>query len=193
MSINMKKIFKKSHNGFTLVELLVSIAIFAIISIVMSNIIISISKFSLENERRSDFLSQLDNAANAIQNDLRGAKSAGRCPDGRIFRYDGNKYYMLNITDDKVLWTEVFDGILCRIAPSGRSIYLTSNSLKINSVLYDSQDVGDGDPNTILYVLVEACDPDIHEGSAAIFDCSLNPYKYIFAITTRIINPTPTP
>lgn len=198
MRIHSEK--QNKTNGFTLIELVVAIGIFGIILVLMSNIVISVSKFALDNERRNDFISELDGAANIIKNDIRSAQELSVCSDNTLFRksvdYVGTvEYYKLTTESDRLLWLQM--NINCTTLPVGQTpkkIFLTSsetmkvdssdpNAINITSA-YDSLNSAQA-TNTLLYVRLTACSSDSIPAGGKIFDCVNNPYKYVFAISTR--------
>jgi prepilin-type N-terminal cleavage/methylation domain-containing protein len=199
MNIYKTTLYNKSA-GFSLVETLVSIAIFAVISVLMSNIVIGMSRFSLDNERRSDFLSQLDNAANIIKNDLRGAQSMGICYSSTASVLYRNSTVDVNNTIKK-LGLQVVNNTLqwAEMSPSGctfrtdvtpplpiKTNLSSSDTIKIDSLkLARADDSNATNPNTIVYIRIQACDSDLISTKKKIFDCTNNPYKYIFSITSR--------
>ena len=201
MSIYKKKIYKNRLKGFSLVETLVSIAIFAVISVLMSNIVIGMSRFSLDNERRNDFLSQLDNSANIIKNDLRGAQNMGICNAGtlnailyRTSTVDVNnntKRFGLRVVNNILQWAEMPTTSCTFRTDSTPPLPVSTNlssaqSIKIDSLTITSANDGNAtNPNTIVYIKVVACDLDSISQRRRIFDCTNNPYKYIFSITSR--------
>jgi prepilin-type N-terminal cleavage/methylation domain-containing protein len=199
--------FNVNKKGFTLVELVVSIAIFAVILVLMSNIVISMSKFALDNERRNDFISELDNAANIIKNDLRSAQDLDvtTCSGGGIFRTVNNsgvtEYYKLvlgNPADstekDRLLWLQK-DSTCGNLATPNRIFLTSSVTVKLDSnnasalsikIANDSETSGQI-TNSLIYIQLTACSPSSLPVGGQLFNCTLNPYKYTFAISTRNI------
>lgn len=205
------KLDKRSvPKGFTLMELIVTMAIFAIVSVLMSNIVLSIAAFSIQNEKKTDFLSELDGVANTIKNDLRGASEVGFCnlPDtSKAIYYKTTtntqeptpRAYILtkdtpsNGKSTRVIWKNV-------VVSSGNCTYngatapmiqiSTPEIMHITNVSIarscDDNVCASTSKNTLLFVLIEACDPLPQNKKKSIFDCTENPYRYEMAITTRI-------
>jgi prepilin-type N-terminal cleavage/methylation domain-containing protein len=213
----MKRLITKKKNGervkgFTLMELLVSIAIFAIISVLMSNIVLKIAAFSLDTERRTDLLAELDGIANNIKNDLRSSDSIGFCslPDGSsaMFFQHPNDPFPANSSHVYILATEPATatksaqliwknvslvGTSCTYAsanpvPLPLSSVETINISKVNiSRSCDDKLCGPTAKNTILFLQLDSCDPVNPLVKKKIFDCSNNPYRYEVAISTRVV------
>lgn len=183
---------KSAKKGFTLVELLVSIAIFSIMLVLMSNIVISMSRFSLENEWRTDFLTELDNVSNVVKNDLRSATEVVKCPSSNTIRRrdTNNNYFKLEVINSELVWSETDLNCSARATPVRLS---TNNSLRFADIgseaaievaqAEDSRAAGSV-TNNLFYIRLQACDP-VTGRSKPIFDCQRNPYRYMFAISSR--------
>lgn len=187
-------------------EMIVSISIFSIITVLMTSIVLSISKFALDNERRNDFIAELDNAANIIKNDLRSAQEVTRC-SGRILRKIsagglGVEYYQLTTEPGihRLVWLQKTETCSDIASPAiAKKQYLTSgNTMKIdasnaNAILVSQ--VNDSKTsaqtiNSLIYITITACSSDAIPVTSRIFNCEAgeNPYKYVFGITSRNAN-----
>jgi prepilin-type N-terminal cleavage/methylation domain-containing protein len=206
-AINNKRNSDKPE-GFTLMEMLVSMAIFAVISVLMSNIVLSIASFSLDNERRTDFLAELDGIANNIKNDLRGTNEIGFCDiSGVKYLYYLNPndpngtnlshHYVLttNAAGTQAIWKNVvytpatkgcsFSG--ANSTPIQISAVDTLNIQKVSIARACEDKTCVSAKNTLLYVMLDTCDPVNSTVKKRIFDCAKNPYRYEMAISTRNI------
>ena len=200
---------RTKYKGYTLMELLVSIAIFTIISVLMSNIVLNIAKFSLENERREDFLNEIDTVSNSIKNDLRGAAEVGMCSDVPSIYFKSNNsvytlkpYFVLEkvsftlngVARTKLQWTNMnVDSIAktCASLSNPITIPITSGTViqisDVTVVRMQDNITASSANNNLLFVRINACDAE-NSDSTVIFDCHENPYSYQVAISTRVIH-----
>ncbi|MFW5720236.1 MAG: PulJ/GspJ family protein [Candidatus Dojkabacteria bacterium] len=196
-----KKAMKKARDhekGFTIMETLVSIAIFSIVSVFMSSIIINLATFALDTERTNDFIFELDNAASVIKNQVRAADTVKRCPNGLLIERtygSSDPVYMLlradTVSDDEGrLIMATLDGSDCSSSEKANPTILTSDTVvQVQNLRVTIDDDGNKDAeakNTLLYIVVQACDPhEIEERKVFSCDDDKNPYKYIFGVSTR--------
>jgi prepilin-type N-terminal cleavage/methylation domain-containing protein len=204
---------KKNRNkkGFTLVEAVISIAIFGMITIFMTNFIMSVVKFSVDNEKRADIMIDLDKVATTIKNELRTAEGIQIVNDGGIKCINYNKgtetYNVVREDDgsnnshrDRIFISNIGNGNTgCHKGSNSR--YLNDRSIVSISNFELDFDGSNISPNSwsnnnILYVIITACDSDDYgipeESGNKIFACNadLNPYLYIFGITTKNLDPS---
>jgi prepilin-type N-terminal cleavage/methylation domain-containing protein len=210
--IKNKKKFQNKSKGFTLVELLVSIAIFGIISVVMTGIVLNMASVSYTVDRRTDFLNNLEAAVTSIKNEMRNAQSMGSCkssvpnqpPSFYIIRKPvtrsagGNPVSegeQLKIESDRLVWRTLdplnlptTSNNLCNLDTTiPIPDYLTNSNMLIQNLNFVTSTDTAG-KNTTLYTSFEAC--DAASVKRKIFSCdttkdNLKPYRYMFAITTR--------
>ncbi len=202
--VKKNKSVRKLSAGFTLAEMLVSIAIFAIMSVLMSNIVLDIAKFSIDSERRTDLLTELDSTANVVKNDMRGAKAIGICTNmEKVYRtsteYSPNKSFVLTTSQNALQWEEVVlsatTPITCTLVSGSTPIVINSPSsggysgsftIK-NFDISMSTDGNTANLNTLFYFHLQVCDPD--DGRKTyVFDCNRNLYNYVFGVSTRNIS-----
>lgn len=207
---------KAVPKGFTLMELLVSMAIFSVVAVLMSNIVLTIAAFSLDNERRTDFLFELDGVGNTIKNDLRSSQTVGSCKldaSDTVFFKDPipvsgiNLFYALEKvskvvsgqTVNQLQWTNIqtpagTPSVCSRTTaipvPSPKLVssptVMNISDFKI-SISYDN---ALSPTNSLLFVMIDSCDPTNPSVKKAIFACPVsgiagNPYRYEIAINTR--------
>lgn len=199
-----------NKRGFSLIELVVSLAIFGVMIVLMSSIVLSMARFSLENEYRSDILAQLDNVANTIKNDFRSAQKVDFC-NNKIHRTNvitvedslGNKTSSISYEDLKLDTVSLpSGGTSKRLAwfksdsgcgdTSTVTKPLTSTSAMDISNLAQSV-MGDSKTSAkynLIYIRLTVCDPVNPSRSFKVFDCtgSKNPFKYVFGISTKNAN-----
>lgn len=149
------------------------------------------ARFSLQNERRNDLLTEIDNAANVIKNDLRGAKEIGICTSSSVKsiykKDDAGNASKLGVLKGKLVWLRIN---LSTCSGTEVEKELTTTQLvnvKTLQVSYsiDSLNSNDTNLNTLLYINAEIYDNAPRD---KVFDPEKNPYSYVFAISTRKIN-----
>lgn len=191
-----KKFIKKATRGFTIMETLVCIAIFSVISVLMTNILLEVSKFSLENERRNDILTELDNAANVVKNDLRGSSKIGICkigPAAQVYRLANGSYYKLGIDSTSGIGKLAWFGTdnTCDTTNVDSTAVTSSETIQVRNLRVansiDTQNNPGSAKNSLVYIVMEVCDLDSVPASRKVFDCTNNPYSYVYAISTRVV------
>lgn len=208
--INLKQKLKKTKikTGFTLIETVVSIAIFGIVMVAMTGIVLNLMKISVATDRRNDFLSELNIAVTNIKNELRNSETVNVCRktvtpgSNRLLYYvkkdsAGQEYArQLGIEGERLSW-RLLEGVpgstnVCDVNEAIAPQFLTTDTIKIDQLTFntvnDSADVA----NYLIYTSFRACDSERIRNK--IFNCStsataseLNPYYYMFAITSRNI------
>lgn len=202
---------RKKHcvkKGFTLLETLVAIVIFGIISVVMSSIVLNLVSFSVFTDRRIDFLNELSTAVGNIKNELRNAEFIDSCSVGpnpginrslfiskKVGTYEAGKQFMqLSVDSDsnRLVWNTLAtnpasQGNLCTLSSTPSTEFLVSNSIDIDTLTINRTSDGDN-KNSLIYVSFNACDDPAVINK--VFDCTesvkpRDPYRYMFAISTR--------
>lgn len=188
------KKFIKKVTGFTIVEMLVCITIFSIISVLMTNILLETSRFSLDSERRNDILTELDNAANVIKNGLRGSSRIGICQSrgtpAYVYRLTNGTYYKLAIDGasgvNKLVWFSTDS--TCTATGSDPTGVTSGEIMQVKNLrVANSIDIPNNPKNSLIYIAMEVCDLNNVPANRRIFDCTSNPYSYFFAISTRSV------
>jgi prepilin-type N-terminal cleavage/methylation domain-containing protein len=196
----LKLKLKQKIKGFSLMEMLVSIAIFGIMSIYMSNIIISMARFSMLNDIRNDLVSELDNAAAKLKNDLRGAEQIDVCKrpgNNKNFitrRVNGINFILDVDAQNRLVWFRM--GGACNPAIGNPEAILTSNTLlridnsmplpggggSTNGLSVSiAEDGRSSNPNRLISIAIDAC--DINQ---RVYSCDGNRnYRYFIAISSR--------
>lgn len=192
---------KKKMSGFTLVEMLISIAVFGIVAITMTGIILSIASISYTVDRRNDFLNAIELATNNIKNEMRNAASMGKCSNNSLFVIKKPKIvnegqpvqesYQLTLNQQNQLVWQKLNSINsngdCTVSNDDSIEIITSESLRIQNLninlVKDSSN-----KNTLVFVSFEACDSA--SVPRKIFICdrdadNYSPYRHMFAISTR--------
>lgn len=206
--LKRKKKLNKNREGFTLVEAVVSIAIFGLITIFMTNFIMSVVKFSVDNEKRADMMIDLDRAATTIKNELRTASEiniyeVGAGTNRCINFKKGDETYNIvreniggNDNRDRLVLSNLGNGGSgCGISSTNRRNLNDNSIVSILDFDIDSEATtfsdGSISNNHIVYVRIMACDSDDYQTEDKIFSCddTQNPYVYIFGITTKNLNP----
>lgn len=187
-----KQVTKKEKKGFTLLELLVAMAIFVMVSVVMSNIIITNVRFALDVQRRTKFVSELDRLANNIKNSMR--VSGALCTNLGIPKYiyardpNGDIKRLVVNADHRIAWQYV-DKNNCTTVLNRDLVPLTSSFIRVHDMKVSSVStiVNPGllPSNTMVFVSVEACDEN-----NIVFDCTNNPdlyrpYRFKFGVSTK--------
>lgn len=202
MSIVQKK--KPNTAGYTLIEVLVSIAVFGIISVVMTGIVISMGSLSLTVDRRTDFLSELEGTATILKNEMRTAAKLGFCdaPTGvpaSLYivakpNVSGSvKYFKVGTVQEnrttKLVLTQLRDvvGNTCNENSAPQIQKLTSDRIQIQNLSFIKSVKTSTlqNPDTIIYVSFEACDSDNIPRKTFSCESTQNPYRYAFAVSTR--------
>lgn len=202
------KIKNLSKKAFTLMEVLVSITIFGIVSISMSSIVLNMVAVSTTTERKNDFLNEINNLTATIKNEMRNAQTFGICKKSNAS--DPTKFYIKRLDDidsgGNSVEYSIRENRLVRIElksssglntgtgcepvstnfPSASSRFMTSETIKIQNLkIWDIED--SSLKNKITYISFEACDRD--DIKKKIYDCSNQsskpPYIHTFAMTTR--------
>lgn len=200
--------------GFTLVEAVISIALFGIITIFMSNFIITIGKFTFDNDRRSDISADVDAISTFIKNELRNATELSIGRNGECIMYEKNeKNYAISLTRERtndrkyIILSSVIPGsneaLVCPDESTSTLSVIrqinnpdTSKILNLNFELF-AKSVGN---TNLLRGTIVACDADatVNGGGATneqalmnerrIFSCDLNenPYILSFAVATDL-------
>lgn len=213
----MKAKKTKSNNlkkGFTLMETLISIAIFGIILVSMTGIVLNLIKVSILTDRRNDFLNELNNAVGNIKNEMRNAETIGICKAGATPGPNGDLYIAKksNATVDpylqlsveinpssklgRLVWYTLTTNPAtdsnpnkCTVDTTKPAKYLTSETLDISNLTFNSVNDSADIPNFLIYASFWAC--DVPSVVNKVFDCTApnpsdkSPYKYMFAISTR--------
>src|SRR5690349_16995617 len=144
---------KQNTKAYTLVEVLISIAVFGIISVVMTGIIINMGSLSLTVDRRTDFLAELEGTSTILKNEMRTAAKLGFCdaalgaptslyivskPDAQSIQ---TAYKLETITDantNKLVLTELGGvvGNTCTPKTNPKIQKLTSDRIQIQNVTF---------------------------------------------------------
>ncbi len=208
----VNKIGKKSKQGFTLVELVLSLGIFGIVTVIMSGIVINLAGIAYFLDRRNDFLVELESAVSVIRNEMRNAQKIGLCPSSNysvgsniltqgvylVKNVVGTNStplaYAIYVDDQSSLVLALLQGNpeqtqqQCVLNAVVTPQKLTSQNIKVqNFQVRFSQD--QKSENTVLYMLFEACDDDSIPNK--IFTCrssndnNAKPYRYVFSMSTR--------
>jgi len=192
---------KKQNMGFTLIEMLVSIAVFGIVAVIMTGIILNMASVSYTVDRRTDFLNIIETSANNIKNEMRNAANMGLCSGTEksifvtkkpITRIIGQppvqESYQLIVDQNQLVWKQL------TAAPISGNCVVTSNketitpkSMFIQNLTITISTDSSG-KNTLVFISFEACDSQ--STRRKIFNCdttanNVNPYRYMFAISTR--------
>lgn len=195
---------KKTKKGFTLIEMLVSIAVFGIVSVVMTGIVLNMASVSYTVDRRTDFLNDLEAAVNSIKNDMRNAQSLGLC-NGAVGQPKSiyvtrkpitrdpavgpvQESLQLSIDSNRLAWKRLTSApVAGNCITTGSPEYLSNANMLIQNLsVVTSTDTSA--QNTLLFTSFEAC--DANSVKRKVFNCdtskpNVNPYRYMFAITTR--------
>lgn len=198
------KKLKKSKKGFTLLEMLVSIAIFGIVSVIMTGIVLNMASVSYTVDRRTDFLNELEATVNNVKNEMRNAQSMGLCNGAAnqpkslyVVRKPITRdpavgpvieSIQLVVTNNRLSWmTLTGTPTAGNCQTTGAPEFLSNTTMMIQNLsVVTSTD--SGGQNVLLFTSFEACDaPSVKR---KVFSCdtnqaNLNPYRYMFAITTR--------
>lgn len=208
----VNKASKKSERGFTLVELVISLGIFGIVTVIMSGTVINLASIAYFLDRRNDFLAEIESAVSVIRNEMRNAQKIGLCPSNSssfgsnilrqgvylVKRTVANNStplaYAIYLDNQSSLVLSLLQGDpeqtqqQCILNTASTPQKLTSQNMKVqNFQVRFSQD--QKQENTVLYMLFEACDADSIPNQ--IFYCSgsnsndVKPYRYVFSISTR--------
>jgi prepilin-type N-terminal cleavage/methylation domain-containing protein len=195
--------FKKSNKkkGFTLIELIISITIFSLMTVVMTAVVLNMAKVSYTVDRRTDFLNQLDAGTNIIINEMRNAQDMGLC--NTVAGQSKSLFIIRKLNPDSPTAPRFFQLIVStnRLVLQGLSVdpstngtctatgipeVLTPTIMFIRNLSFSISSDTAGE-NTTIFTSFEACDnPSVKN---QVFSCDVNlgnnPYRYMFAITTR--------
>lgn len=197
--------------AFTLIEMLISITIFGIISVMMTGIVLNMANVSMLLDRRNDFLNELDIGVSALKNEMRNAQKLGICktiintntPKSMyivkkpVLKSVGaspvTEYYKVSIEEGQLymilLSADPSQNDICSVSESAKKVFLTSNNIKLQNLAIVVTSDNSSPKNSLIYVSFEACDPE--SIARKNFNCedvdapNYSPYKYLFGISTR--------
>jgi prepilin-type N-terminal cleavage/methylation domain-containing protein len=206
---------KKSKKGLSLIELVISLGVFGIVTVVMSGTVVNLASLAHFLDRRNDFLVEVESAVGVIRNDIRNARKVGVCNANNnpyvgpniltqgiyIVRRDGGNNptpitSAIHIDNQSRLVLARLQGNpeqtqnQCVLNTSSNPQYLVSQNIKVQNLDARISQDQKGE-NSVIYILFEACDAD--DVVNKIFTCRspngspAKPFRYIFAISTRTI------
>lgn len=210
-----KKIKSSKKKGFSLFELIISILIFGIVLVVMSNMVMGIANLSYVNDKRLDMINQVNYMTTYIKNTVRDVKSIGTCStlggiatNSPVLLIETNTEsttgnptttkYTLRLNSQSLVLVKATsastqsDGCTDQSGPNNITT-LSSSKLNVPSFSFrESVNNGNGvRPTKVIYIMIELCDT----GNRPIYACQddvskniyKNTYKHAFGITVRTI------
>jgi prepilin-type N-terminal cleavage/methylation domain-containing protein len=193
------------RKGFSLFELLISLVIFGIITVVMSNLVASVANLSYVNDKRLDMIKQVDYLTNFVKNILRDSIRVETCKnytntpvlyiETKLEQQSGapvTMKYILRMEDNAIKLQDASASVNennCQIGSSGTTVLTSNKYTVINFNFRFSIENGNTiRPSKLVYIILELCD----SGTRAIYECPDasknivgNPYKHAFGITIR--------
>lgn len=187
---------KGCMKGFTLLEILISVALFGAISVVFSNILLSVLSFSYKSDMKSDILYEINGFTSFIRNKVRVADRVEVC--SQLYNNADSKFLLFNrgaVTgiffnaEGKLKFYSQNTMLQCNgvnLLNLSPTLDLNSSNLTVSNLRISRYT--DGGSNSIVFISIEVCDPNVGGNARNIvFDCDRNPYKSLFAISTRKI------
>lgn len=187
------RIIKDFLKGFTILEALVSIAIFGIISVVLGNILLSVMAVSLSIDRRNEVLYEIMSITSNIQNEIRSADKVNICNNLNVLGLLIVKGSSLRFifSHSNALWqlsSNSNNNVSCQdLARVNRDNGTRLHSSDIVVLDFAIKASSDGGKNALVYISFSVCDAESVKPAHRAFDCDRNPYKHLFAVATRSI------
>lgn len=179
--------------GYTLLEVIVSIGIFGIVSITLSNVLLNISYLSNSMDRRNEILHLINSITTIISNEIMASDKITFCPSNNntafyLERSFGNNvvYKLIRFSNNNLLLQESSSvPNNCQIQNPSQTLVLNTNDTKITN--FATRYSTDGNDNLLIYILFNLCDNDNVPASRVVFKCNQNPYKHVFAVNYKKI------
>lgn len=187
----LKNKFTYLFKGFTLLEVILSISVFGIISVTLTNIVLSITYISSNLDRRNDVLHVINTIDAILGNEIRAADKVVFCNQS-----NQNGFYLVRNLQNTVIYKLIKsqnDSLVlqelnneptnCIFVPQLPTLTLNPNDIKIInfSIKYSS----DSSNNLLIYVSFQVCDGDDIPKQKIVFNCNNNPYKHVFAVSNK--------
>ena len=144
----MIKNLEKNQHGFTLIEVLVSVSIFAIVMLVATGAVFSIVEANKKTHSLKSVMTNLNFALESMARDMRvgtayRCEGGGDCQTGGVsFSYkanrsvDGNGSYVLSDDNDRVTYSLSAEGRLMRQVSGGSAYAVTAEEIRIESLRF---------------------------------------------------------
>lgn len=136
----------KRYKGFSLIEILVVVSLFAVLAVVTTQAIATTLKNSAKNESLNLVKTNLDNALNVIQRQVYNAKKTVNCgvSDGTAFEFTDQ-----NGTANKFLCKLDTVNNVTRIASGSAETYITSEAINISNCSFTCTLGSSGVPDSL--------------------------------------------
>lgn len=197
--LTIRKLFckKKTQSvkivGFTLIEAVISIALFGIITVFMSNFVLSVGKFTLDNDKRNDILNDIEATSTILRNEIRNAREVTVDDENSDCIELSGGYNRIIRLAEVSNGTELIieEGSTCGSGTAGTVLKKTNNARisKVQNLEFSFNSLVGVNDNSFYYLVVRVqfCDSDaygITDDAEKIFGCSSNsnPYYSVFSV-----------
>ncbi|HLD03593.1 MAG TPA: prepilin-type N-terminal cleavage/methylation domain-containing protein [Candidatus Dojkabacteria bacterium] len=151
--LNFRKKLIKKIKGYSLVEVLVTLTIFAILTVMLMNTIFLNIRISRTISNRTRMRSDLNELTSLIERDIRNASNIEECQSDYLVNLIPVPYCKMSIPNSALGnsifdWSyncfgtnqggsEYFDHSVCKRDATGKTVYFSSKILQIDSVSFE--------------------------------------------------------